>query len=251
MLRRMAVWLVRLVYVGVVGALFVVAAYVAFSLFIRRGVTPVPSLVGLSLEEAEQRLADQGLVLRHDPEEDRYADQVGAGQVLDQRPGGGSFAKRGGRIDVVLSRGRRRVTVPDLTGKALPAAQVTLSAVGLEAGRTAQVLAAGGGVGTVVSQQPPAGAEVDRGAVVRLFLAAEGEGETYVMPDLIDRDYRRVRLFLEANGFRVGSIKYEPYEGISRSVVLRQFPLPGHPLHRSEAISLVVAAQSQDGRGGA
>ncbi|HXT19989.1 MAG TPA: PASTA domain-containing protein, partial [Thermoanaerobaculia bacterium] len=66
--------------------------------------------------------------------------------------------------------------------------------------------------------------------------------ETYVMPDLVDRDYRSVRSFLEVHGFRVGSVKFEPYEGVSESLVLRQFPLPGHPLRRGEVISLVVAS---------
>ena len=49
----MARWLlralVRLVYAVVVVALFVASAYLSFSLFIRRGVTPVPNLVGLCL----------------------------------------------------------------------------------------------------------------------------------------------------------------------------------------------------------
>jgi beta-lactam-binding protein with PASTA domain len=62
------------------------------------------------------------------------------------------------------------------------------------------------------------------------------------MPDLVDRDYQTVRGFLELHGFRVGSVKFEPYEGVSESLVLRQFPLPGHPLRLGEVISLVVAS---------
>ena len=85
-------------------------------------------------------------------------------------------------------------------------------------------------------------AHVGPGTAVRLFLAAEGRRETYVMPDLVDREYHTVRSFLETHGFRVGSVKFEPYEGVSESRVLRQFPLPGHPLRRGEVISLVVAS---------
>jgi eukaryotic-like serine/threonine-protein kinase len=231
----------RLAYVAVVAGLFVASAYLCFSLFVRRGVTPIPNLVGLELDKAAERLADQGLRLRHQRGTDRFSDRVPPGKVLEQRPGPGSIAKRGGVVDLVLSRGRRVTPVPDLQGSALPAAQVTLAAAGLAAGVVATVFAEAP-VGSVVLQKPAPGTEVGPGTPVRLFVAAEGRRQSYVMPDLVDRDYRAVRAFLEGNGFRIGSVKFEPYEGISESLVLRQFPLPGHPLRRGEVISLVVAA---------
>jgi len=232
--------LVRLAYAIVVLALFVASSYLSFSLFVRRGVTPVPSLVGLDADTAAARLADAGLRLRHASGVDRFSNDVKAGRVVEQRPNAGGFAKRGGVVDVVLSRGKRVIGVPDLAGSALPAAQVTLQATGLALGTVAQIFA-DAPVGSVVLQEPDAGTQVGPGTPIRLFLAAETRRETYVMPDLVDRDYRLVRAFLDANGFRVGSVKFEPYEGVSQSLVLRQYPLPGHPLQRGEVISLVVA----------
>jgi eukaryotic-like serine/threonine-protein kinase len=236
--------LVRLAYLVVVGILFVGSAYLGFSLFVHRGVTPVPSVVGLDLDAASLRLVDQGLRGRHLEGADRFAEAVPAGRVLEQRPGAGSLAKRGGLVQLVLSRGNRVIAVPDLVGSALPAAQVTLTVAGLELGPQAQVFAEAP-IGSVVAQEPAPGTEVGPGTPVRLFLANEHRRETYVMPDLIDRDYRQVRALLDRNGFRVGSIKFEPYEGVSESLVLRQFPLPGHPVSRGEAISLVVAAVAE------
>jgi beta-lactam-binding protein with PASTA domain len=64
------------------------------------------------------------------------------------------------------------------------------------------------------------------------------------MPDLVYRDYEQVRRFFEARGFKLGSVKFEPYENVPAGVVLRQFPLPGHPLARRDVISLVVASDS-------
>ena len=107
----MARWLlralVRLVYAVVVVALFVASAYLSFSLFIRRGVTPVPNLVGLELDRASERLADQGLRLRHQRGTDRFSEGVPAGRVLDQRPGPGSIATV---ISVIASRPVRNST---------------------------------------------------------------------------------------------------------------------------------------------
>ena len=244
-------WLLRGVYVAMLGGLFVVAGYIGFSSFVRRGVTPVPDLRGLSIEEAGALVSDRGLELRHRVGEDRFADEVPIDSVLEQNPSAGSLAKRGGWVEVVLSRGQRTVVVPDLVGKALPAAQVALSGVGLNLGRTAQVLSGEGTAGSVIGQRPAPGARVGRETDVQLFLAAELLQATFVMPDLVDRSYREVRHFLEFHGFRVGSVKFEPYEGVNRELVLRQFPLPGHPLKQGEVISLVVAAlddKSEAGR---
>jgi len=66
-------------------------------------------------------------------------------------------------------------------------------------------------------------------------------GERYVMPDLVYRNYDQVRPYFEQLGFKFGSVKFERYEGVAAGVILRQFPLPGHPLSHEDAVSLVVA----------
>src|SRR5207248_1266749 len=109
----------------------------------------------------------------HQRAADRFAEQVPAGRVVEQRPSPGALAKRGGVVDLVLSRGRRVMPVPNLAGSALPAAQVTLAAAGLAVAGVAQVFA-DAPTGSVVMQKPAAGTEVGPGTAVRLFLAAEG-----------------------------------------------------------------------------
>ena len=94
--------------------------------------------------------------------------------------------------------------------------------------------------GTVVEQAPPVDSLVGRGTAVGVFLSAASRTDTYVMPDLVYRNLEIVRHFFERRGFRLGSIKFEPYEGLSPGIILRQYPLPGHPLGRQDVISLVV-----------
>ena len=86
----------------------------------RPRLTPVPNLIGLELDGAAERLADQGLRQRHHAAPTAFR-AVPAVRVLEQRPGPGSIAKRGGVVDLVLSRGLRVSPVPDLLGSALQA----------------------------------------------------------------------------------------------------------------------------------
>ena len=250
MLSKLLRRLLLVGYAGVLTAVFVVSAYLSFSTFVRRGEIQVPDLHSLSIEEAEALLAVNGIVLRWREGGDRFDPEVPSGGILDQNPRAGSHIKKGGVVEAVLSRGRQIVEVPDLSGQTLQTAQVNLKAVGLSLGRLARVYFEDGEAERVVRQSPSPGETVDHMATVDLFLSLENSSQAFVMPDLVYRSYDRVRSFFESQGFRIGSVKYEPYEGIEPGVVLRQFPLAGHRLARHDVISLVVASAMDVGSAG-
>lgn len=246
MWRKLGRVLALLGYAGAVLVLFGSTAYLSFNQFVRRGVMPVPDVVGLTLQEARNLLLDQGLRVRRLEDEDRFDDAMPPGLVLQHDPAAGSLVKKGSAVDIILSRGQQLVEVPDLSSQAIQAAQVNLAASGLALGRRGNVYTDVGAPGSVVRQHPLAGTLVDRSTPIDVMVSLENTSEVYVMPDLVNRRGTDVRLFFERQGFRVGSVKYEPYEGVEEGVVLRQYPLPGHPLRRHDVISLVVAASSQD-----
>jgi beta-lactam-binding protein with PASTA domain len=231
-----------LAYAVLVFVIFGLAAYTSFSVFVRSGATTVPSVEGMSQTDAANALADQGLVLKTAEGTGRYDDKVLAGLVARQSPDAKSFVKRGSVVNVVLSLGPRRVTVPDLRGKNLPGAQAGLSGTGLALGRILGALAPHREApGSVIEQDPDPNAAVPPATGVDLLLAMGVPGERYVMPDLVYRNYDQVRPYFEARGFKLGNVKFERYEGVAAGVILRQFPLPGHPVSHEDAVSLVVA----------
>lgn len=240
-LRFLVRWTSRLAYAGLLLVVLGLAAYTSFNVFVRSGVTPVPDLSGLSQEEAVGALADKGLGLGHDPGHDDYDAKVPAGRVLRQRPAARALVKRGSEIDIVLSLGPQVLEVPDLSGKTAQAAQVALAAGGLGAGRSFGVYSRDAETGTVVAQEPPAGSTVAPGTSLDLLVSRGNRDTVYVMPDLVYRRYDEVQRFFAQRGFRLGSVKYEVYEGIPEGVILRQFPLAGHPLDRRDTVSLVVS----------
>lgn len=246
MAKRWARFLGWAAYAACVLVVLALSSYFAFSYFVRSGVTAVPGIEGLAAAEAEARLRDHGLRLLWREGDERYDAGVPVNHVVMQAPAAGSLVKRGAAVEAVRSLGEELIEVPDVLGKALPAAQVTLADSGLTIGRTAGVYRAGGVPGTVVEQKPIPGGRVGASAAVDLYLCLEDPAETYLMPDLVYRSYAEVRRFFDRGNFRMGSVKYEEYEGIAAGVVLRQFPLPGHPLRRHDVISLVVTASPEE-----
>ncbi len=244
MRRRLLRLLSALVYLGLLGLVAVLTSYLSFSTFVRRGSITVPDLVGLPAEAAEDLLAERGLVAKLLAEEARFDDEVPAGFVLQHDPPAGSSAKQGASVGMILSRGQQLVKVPELTGQAVQAAQVELAAAGLSLGARATVISSAGPPGSVVHQSPAAGEMVDQATSVDLKVSIDNPAETYVMPDLVYRDSAAVRRYFESRGFQMGSVKFEPYEGVDEGIVLRQYPLAGHPLRKRDTIALVVAART-------
>lgn len=241
MKRRFLRFVGWVAYAGFLLVIFTAAGYLSFSRFVRGGGTEVPDLVGLPAESLDELVLEAGLEYRSQ-ESARYDDAVPANHVLRQLPPAGTLVKRGARLDIVLSLGPQLMAVPDVRGEALQAAQVTLAAAGLGVGRTSGIHTLNAQPGSVHEQFPAAGQMVGRASKVDLYLATSNRAGMFLMPDLVYRDYETVRRFFEARGFRLGSVKFEPYESVAPGIVLRQFPLPGHPLRRQDVISLVVVS---------
>jgi serine/threonine-protein kinase len=241
MLARLLRGLLYLVYGLVVLTTFGLAAYVSFSLFVRSGVTTVPAVRGLSRAEATAALTDQGLRLRASGDSGRYDNEVPIGHVVRQVPDARTIVKRGSGVQVILSLGPQRVEVPELLGTNLPAAQAALSGAGLALGKLLGAFAPDAQEGSVIGQDPDPGDAVAPASPVDMLLVMTVQRERYIMPDLVYRNYELVRPYFEQYGFRLGTVKYERYEGVAAGVILRQFPLPGHPFTKQEPISLVVA----------
>jgi beta-lactam-binding protein with PASTA domain len=238
-----------LAYLALLFVIFGLAAYTSFSVFVRSGATTVPTVVGLSRTDAANLLADHGLVPR-EPNDDkdkgketgRYDDEIPAGRVARQNPDPRTLVKRGSPVTIFLSLGPRRVAVPDLRGKTLPGAQAAISGTGLALGRILGALAPNHEApGSVLEQDPDNGTAVAPATGVDLLLAMGTPSARYVMPDLVYRNYDQVRPYFEQLGFKFGSVKFERYEGVAAGVILRQFPLPGHPLSHDDSVSVVVA----------
>jgi beta-lactam-binding protein with PASTA domain len=232
-----------LAYSGLLLGVFVISGYAAFSASVRSGVTKVPDLLGLTEQEAVDLLLDQGLDVDR-AAQGGFDNFLEPGRVLRQKPPGGGFVKKGSEIEITLSLGREQLRMPDLAGQAVTSAQSALSALGLEEPLVAAVFAPGP-AGVVVGQDPPGGGLADRSSPSRLLVSQEGLMDAYVMPDVVSRPFEEVRAFFESRGFRLGSAKLEPYEGVAGGTVQRQFPLPGHPLRRHDAVALVVATEAR------
>lgn len=165
----------RLVPVGLVALLAVVAAAAVAGLRLAPDRVTVPVVTGApDAATAERALRRVGLQL--DPRlRSRTSPGVRAGTILDQIPAPGARAEHGERVSLLVAVGARRAIVPALAGRPASQAAAVLASAGLSTG---PVLPAGSAATSrVASQLPAAGARVPAGTAVTLVVRPARRGE--------------------------------------------------------------------------
>ena len=236
----MARVLFRVLYGALLAAVFLGAVWFGFRRAIVGRSVAVPELAGKTPDEAFRIVRGVGLKLEEQENRARYDDRIPAGRVLLQQPEAGSLAKPAQIVRVVLSLGRRELRVPELAGLAPRAAALKLSRESLELGAASWLREPGLPSG-IVAQDPEPETPAEKGEAVRVLTNRGAPERRIVMPDLVGKDAEAARARLEKFGFKVGSARFEAYEGVRPNTVLKQFPPAGYPLSSREVVSLTVS----------
>ncbi len=139
--------------------------------FEQKTTVQVPSVEGLSYDEAVAALEDVGLKADR---ENQYSDSVSSGDVISSSPSEGKEVEEGSTVTLVVSKGpeTKTVAVPDLRGMTQSGAESVLSSMGLKLGNV-QEEESDSAAGTVIGQTVEVGTEVAQGTAVGITIAKE------------------------------------------------------------------------------
>ncbi len=97
------------------------------------------------------------------------------------------------------------------------------------------------GEGTVISMLPAAGAMVEYGSTVTLYVSEGAAIELVVTPDFIGRNESYVAAVLASMGYRVGEVKREYSQTAARGQVISQSIAPGMYTAKGSIISFTIS----------
>ena len=212
----------------------------------------VPSLVGLSPEEATRRADESGL--RVEVEQKYYSPNVPAGKIVSQAPEPGAQVRRGWRVLIAESLGPQRVSPPDVVGQTERAAEINIRRRGLQVSEVAIVSMPGQEFGKVIAQNPPANAGNVVSPNVSLLAAAQSVAASYVMPNLAGSTLASATQALKDAGMHVGAVSavsIAPDANPSSppppaapagpaSIIVSQSPAPGQRVQEGASINFEV-----------
>ncbi len=132
----------------------------------------VPSIEGLSLEAARQKVESAGLSLSQSGSE--ASDSVAANCVIRQSPSAGTKVDKGSTVTYVISTGTSSVSVPSVVDFNEAAARSTLQNAGFSVSVTT-AHSSSVADGNVISQSPNGGSSATKGATVTITVSTGPE----------------------------------------------------------------------------
>ena len=194
-----------------------------------QGGVSVPSVVGMRIDQARQVLEPMKLSLI--VSEQHSDPSMTAGQIISQNPSATAQVKTGTAVQVVVSTGRRKVKMPNLTGLTLSAALRALSVSGLRPGANVAK-------DRVISGSVAPGASVAPGTTVVLVISSGIQH--IVVPKVLNLSLIRARKAITGAGLKVGKVTYTYNENFGGNVVLRQKPAGAVKAVKGSGVDLVV-----------
>ena len=232
-----------LVAVGLLGALAFVGGYAILSAIVRTPEVTVPSVYGKNETEAIKTLAAAGLSIEV-PIEYQESDQYIEGTVIEQSPRSGIRVKEGRKVRLTVSKGARRIQIPNLVGSREEEIFPVLQHWDLAVGQRAAIYHPQIEPGIVIAQQPAPGEALHYGKDVAILVSLGPRPKSYVMPDRIGTTVQETQRLLEQMGFRV-TVDWEKVESSENwDRVLDHFPGPGSKLTEGSEVTLTVGSKS-------
>ncbi|MFG3224920.1 Stk1 family PASTA domain-containing Ser/Thr kinase [Kitasatospora sp. NPDC048194] len=154
----------------------------------------VPGVLGKDRGEAQRILDHEGM---HGRFVEAFSESVPAGLVISTDPGVGARTRKSDAVTVTVSKGPKRIAVPDVTGKSADDAAAALATAGLTRGTVTETYDDGVPAGSVVSSSPAAGRLLQENAAVSLVVS---KGMVPV-PDVTGMSREDAQKALQAAGF--------------------------------------------------
>jgi serine/threonine-protein kinase len=196
----------------------------------------VPSVVGLTEEEAAVELEDAGLTVGEVAGE--ASDTVPEGSVISQDPRAGASVEASASVDLVVSAGKETTSVPELVGLTEEEALAAIRASGLTLETIQREYSSDVEEGLVISQQPETGTTVELGSSVTITVSRGTE--LVRVPDVVGKSSSEASAEIQGVGLAVQTSE-EFSETVARGVVIRQSPQGGVSIDAGSSVSLAIS----------
>jgi serine/threonine-protein kinase len=198
---------------------------------------PLPDVVGMSLTDATEAFAEEGIEIEiagEEPTPDRPE-----GTVLTQTPAAGSMVKKGRRIKLIISAGQEMVSVPSMVGFSQRQAELRLKEAGLKSGsfnwavddsmQFANVL---------VYSVPSEGSLVPKGMQINLFFSRGSQTSIIFVPQLVGLNLDEAQNVVDSVGLNISKVDFAVNLVLLPYTVMWQSVQPGSKVEIGTSIQL-------------
>ncbi|MFH9891660.1 Stk1 family PASTA domain-containing Ser/Thr kinase [Streptomyces luteogriseus] len=159
----------------------------------------VPSVTGLSLDEAKEKL--EGDRYQFDVQTETRESPEDPGTVLEQDPSTGEEVEKGSTITLTIAKEAEKSTVPDVLGQSCDAAKQQMQASDLVGNCTEVETDDDNQVGKVIQTTPQAGTSVDPNSSVNIQIGKKKQQQKVKVPQVVGQTVGQAKQILAQAGF--------------------------------------------------
>lgn len=226
-----------LALIGALGATFLASFFVSMRVALRSREVSVPSLTGITVNDATVTLGDMGLTLQVDGN-GRPDARVPAGHIMQQDPPPGTRARTQRPVRVWVSTGPRAMAIPRMLGEPERTARIRLQQSDIEIAVLTEVRSTTYPPDTIIAQSPEADTT---GARIKLLVSRGEPALAYVMPDVSGAAGEDAADALRQQGLRVATVATLAVPDVAPGTVLHQEPAAGARVTITDIVSLEVS----------
>ena len=196
----------------------------------------VPSLAGMSQAQAAKAAAELGLTV--EVTQEVFSEDVPKGKVLTSDPAGGGRVAIAGTVNLIISKGKDRIEVPNLVGLTVESATAALKSSDLKIGRTSEKYSESFEAGFIIDGNPSSGSPVRKDSSIDLIIS---KGlEQVELTNFQGKTSDQAQSELTAAGL-IASSKYEYSDTIPIGTVISQTPSDVSTVGKGEKITLIIS----------
>ena len=214
-----------------------IGAYISIKISVIGTEVAVPDVTDVTVENAYGILSDKGLFL--EVEGEKNDESIADGKILSQDPPEGAKIRKGRKVKVIVSLGTKRIQTPNLSKETARSAKIHVAEEDLIIGSVSYI-DSDIEEGKIVAQSPPPGSDKLKGGSVNVLVSRGKEKKTYIMPDIVEKEYYYIEPVLKSYGMRVSVTKKEKVLNSRHGRIISQFPLSGYPVAEGEAVSITI-----------
>ncbi|WP_222842875.1 Stk1 family PASTA domain-containing Ser/Thr kinase [Bowdeniella nasicola] len=198
------------------------------------GTRELPAVAGTAEASAVDQIRNNELEVHISRE---YHDTIESGVVIETDPGPGKV-RVGTTVNIIVSKGIRTVTVPEVVGVSEADADSALQKAGVTKGETAKEHSDTVPAGTVISASHNPGTVIPHNESVTLTVSDGPAPITF--PDVVGQARAEAEAALGELGLKI-SIAEEFSDSVDKGRVISMSPAAGAAGHRLDSVSLVVS----------
>ncbi|MER6121223.1 Stk1 family PASTA domain-containing Ser/Thr kinase [Streptomyces sp. NPDC001795] len=206
------------------------------------GNVAVPNFVGQSLNDARQQANNAELkvgTVSRKP----CADQQ-KGNICSQDPAAKTEVKKGTAINVVVSTGAPKVTVPDVVGQNVDDATTKLEGNDYQFKVVTQQQESAQAAGTVLETNPKFGKEVEKGSTITLTVAKAVQ--TVAVPDVTNQTCDAAKQQLQASGLTGNCTEVDTQDPNQVGKVIQTSPSANSQVQKGSTVNIQIGKQAQN-----